>query len=470
MSQVAHPKRALWTSRELNSLFAGTASDKAVGPGMATEDIYRVAIDSRLVEPGDLFVALAGDPGERFNPSVRSTADGHDYVADAASKGAAAALVSRTQSVDIPQYRVEDTYSGLWALGAAARNRLTGPVIAVTGSSGKTTAKTFLSRALDAYAPPGSLNNHIGVPLSLANASQDASGWVFEVGTSHPGEIAPLTQMVRPDLAMLLNVHNAHIENFPSRAALIEEKCAIFSTLPEDGMRVSHDELDLPGYRFGLRFDSHARIVALEGNTLHLKLFGEIVKAHVPGGGAHRALTLAACLLAAKLLDADLTAAAALPHDLVPAGRGNIRHKAGIEIVDDSYNANPASMHAALSAHAAESCKGRRYAVLGDMRELGADSDDAHRQLLNTIVNEPKLHGIVLVGAAMGEAYRRLSLDSDQTLGGERWLIHYESVTPELLSRLVVALSPGDRVMVKGSNRIFWHVDFVEQLIEHIKT
>ena len=91
MSQVAHPKRALWTSRELNSLFAGTASDKAVGPGMATEDIYRVAIDSRLVEPGDLFVALAGDPGERFNPSVRSTADGHDYVADAASKGAASA-------------------------------------------------------------------------------------------------------------------------------------------------------------------------------------------------------------------------------------------------------------------------------------------------------------------------------------------------------------------------------------------
>ena len=470
MSQVAHPKRALWTSQELDALFAGTVTGEAVGPGMTTDGIHRVAIDSRLVEPGDLFVALAGDPGERFNPSVRSSVDGHDYVADAASKGAAAALVSRTQSVDIPQFRVEDTYSGLWTLGAAARNRLTGPVIAVTGSSGKTTAKTFLSRALDAYAPPGSLNNHIGVPLSLANASQDASGWVFEVGTSHPGEIAPLTQMVRPDLAILLNVHNAHIENFPSRAALIEEKCAIFSTLPEDGMRVSHDELDLPGYRFGFRPDSHARVLTLEANTLRLKMFGEIVNAHVPGGGAHRALTLAACLLAAKLLDADLTAAAALPHDLVPAGRGNIRHKAGIEIVDDSYNANPASMHAAVSAHVAEPCKGRRYAVLGDMRELGADSDDAHRQLVSTVVNEPKLHGIVLVGGAMGEAYRRLGFDSEQALGGERWLVHYESVTPELLSTLVVALSQGDRVMVKGSNRIFWQVDFVEQLIEHIKT
>lgn len=109
MSQVAHPKRALWTSQELDALFAGTVTGEAVGPGMTTDGIHRVAIDSRLVEPGDLFVALAGDPGERFNPSVRSSVDGHDYVADAASKGAAAALVSRTQSVDIPQFRVEDT-------------------------------------------------------------------------------------------------------------------------------------------------------------------------------------------------------------------------------------------------------------------------------------------------------------------------------------------------------------------------
>ena len=463
-----NPQHVLWTLQELQAVFAGETDVESGGFTEAQGGIHRVTIDSRLVESGDLFVALAGDPGERFTPSIRSTADGHDYVTDAASKGASAALVSRPQSAAIPQFQVQDTYEGLWMLGAAARRRINGPVIAVTGSSGKTTAKTFLSAALGAYAPPGSLNNHIGVPLSLANASRQAPAWVFEIGTSHRGEIAPLTKMVQPDLAILLNVHNAHIENFPSRTALIEEKTAIFSTLGSEEMRVVHDELNLPGYSFGERVDSHARILGLEGDTLRLQLFSEIISARVPGGGAHRALTLAACLLAAKLLDADVTAAAELPHDLVPTGRGNIRNKAGVEIVDDSYNANPASMQAALTAFAADACRGRRYAVLGDMRELGADSDDAHLQLLKVIINEPAVHGIIVVGAAMGEACRQLGLDAKSSLAQDCWLAHYESVSPHLLSYLVGVLSEGDRVLVKGSNRIFWHVDFVEQLIEHM--
>jgi UDP-N-acetylmuramoyl-tripeptide--D-alanyl-D-alanine ligase len=188
-------------------------------------------------------------------------------------------------------------------------------------------------------------------------------------------------------------------------------------------MRVVHDELKLPGYCFGEGAASDARITALEGDRLRLQLFGEAVSARVPGGGAHRALTLAACLLAAKLLDVDVMAATELPHDLVPAGRGNIRNKTGIEIVDDSYNANPASMQAALTA---------------------------------------------LVGAAMGDACRWLGLDEKNALAQGRWLAHYESVSQHWLHGLALALSAGDRVLVKGSNRIFWHVDFVEQLIEHI--
>jgi UDP-N-acetylmuramoyl-tripeptide--D-alanyl-D-alanine ligase len=468
MSQATHSQHVLWTLRELEAVFAGGTDDESGGLATAQGGIQRVTIDSRLVESGDLFVALAGDPGERFTPSLRTTADGHDYVADAASRGASAALVSRPQSTAITQFRVKDTYDGLWMLGAAARRRIKGPVIAVTGSSGKTTAKTFLSAALGAYAPPGSFNNHIGVPLSLANASQDAPSWVFEIGTSHPGEIEPLARMVQPDLAILLNVHNAHIENFPSRAALIEEKSAIFSTLGSHEMRVVHDELKLPGYCFGEGAACDARITALEGDRLRLQLFGEAVSARVPGGGAHRALTLAACLLAAKLLDVDVMAATELPHDLVPAGRGNIRNKTGIEIVDDSYNANPASMQAALTAFVADPSQGRRYAVLGDMRELGEDSEDAHRQLLKTVINESALHGIVVVGAAMGDACRWLGLDEKNALAQGRWLAHYESVSQQWLHGLALALSAGDRVLVKGSNRIFWHVDFVEQLIEHI--
>ena len=126
-------------------------------------------------------------------------------------------------------------------------------------------------------------------------------------------------------------------------------------------------------------------------------------------------------------------AAAELPHDLVPAGRGNIRNKTGIEIVDDSYNANPASMQAALTAFVADPCHGRRYAVLGDMRELGEESEDAHRQLLKTVINEPALHGIVAVGAAMGDACRWLGLDEKNALAQGRWLAHYESVSQVMI-------------------------------------
>ena len=152
-----NPQHVLWTLQELQAVFAGETDVESGDLTEAQGGIHRVTIDSRLVKSGDLFVALAGDPGERFTPSIRSTADGHDYVADAASKGASAALVSRPQSAAIPQFQVQDTYEGLWMLGAAARRRINGPVIAVTGSSGKTTAKTFLSAALGAdatKAPP----------------------------------------------------------------------------------------------------------------------------------------------------------------------------------------------------------------------------------------------------------------------------------------------------------------------------
>ena len=238
-------------------------------------DVQRVAFDSRQIEPGDLFFALAGDPGQRFNPSQRSTVDGHDYLLDAQANGAVGAVVQRRiAECTLPQIVVADTYDTLWQLGKAARQRLAEPVVAVTGSSGKTTAKRFLTDALDAYAPPGSFNNHIGVPLSLANATVDASAWVFEVGTNHPGEIDPLTALVRPHCAILLNVHNAHIENFPSRDALIAEKCAIFGHMQGAGLCIAEDTLGLAGYRFGFSPDSHAQILHVGADLLELQLFG----------------------------------------------------------------------------------------------------------------------------------------------------------------------------------------------------
>lgn len=436
---------------------------------LMADDVTGISVDSRLVQPGDLFIALSGDPGPRFNPSVRSSADGHDYLADALQRGAVAALVSHRQDVPIPQLETEDTYSGLWQLGAAARARLSGPVIAVTGSSGKTTAKTFLAAALKAYTPPGSFNNHIGVPLSLANAWQQAPAWVFEVGTSYPGEIEPLTQMVRPDLAILLNVHNAHIENFASRAALVAEKRTIFSTLPEDGLRVVHDELGLSGYRFGEHADADARVLALSGDNMTLALFGEQMQARVPGGGAHRALTLSACLLAAKLLQFDLAPALDLDHNTVPKGRGNVVTASGVDVVDDSYNANPSSMRAALASFFATPAKGRRYAVLGDMRELGKESAAAHRELLQSLTEQQSLHGIVLVGSALAEAWERLQQENTpEQDAGLPVLAVSAAATADLAITVTNHLQAGDRVLIKGSNRLFWGENFVDQLVERL--
>jgi UDP-N-acetylmuramoyl-tripeptide--D-alanyl-D-alanine ligase len=460
MEHQVTQQSASWTMSELSALFAGgTASG---------QQITGVTVDSRLVEPGDLFVALAGDPGERFHPSVRSAADGHDYIAHALARGALAALVARPQDLPIPQFETADTYTGLWQLGAAARARLPGPVIAVTGSSGKTTAKTFLAAALDAYAPPGSFNNHIGVPLSLANAWQQAPAWVFEIGTSYPGEIQPLTEMVQPDLAILLNVHNAHIENFTSRDALIEEKAAIYCTLPSSGLRVVHDELGISGYRFGHGHDSDARITSVHGDTMTLSLFGEPLTARVPGGGAHRALTLSACVLAAKLLALDIGPALSLDDAIVPSGRGDVRFKGGVEVVDDSYNANPNSMKAALSAFLAEPANGKRYACLGEMRELGDESATAHRELLESVADDPALHGMVLVGQAMQQAWSEMEAEGSNHQRRNRMLATYGGVSSDTAAQLVARLEPGDRVLVKGSNRVFWAEGFVDQLLAQL--
>ncbi|MEM7080536.1 MAG: Mur ligase family protein, partial [Pseudomonadota bacterium] len=208
---------ALWQWETLTQGLTGRAD---AGP-----DIHGVAFDSRKVQPGDLFIALSGDPGTRFNPSYRSSTDGHNYIDAAATNGARGALIRTDSSYagTLPVIRVADTYDGLWALGRLARARLQAPVIAVTGSSGKTTAKAFLGHALDAYIPQGSFNNHIGVPISLAAAPEQAAAYVLEIGTNHPGEIEPLAQMCAPDYAVVLNVHQAHIENFSNWAELVKE-------------------------------------------------------------------------------------------------------------------------------------------------------------------------------------------------------------------------------------------------------
>jgi len=427
-------------------------------------DVSGVTIDSRLARAGDLFIALTGDPGPRFNPSYRSDRDGHDFVEAAVANGAVGVLVHDRRERPIAQLQVADTLDALWVLGRAARARLACPVVAVTGSSGKTTCKTFLAAALGAFATEGSLNNHLGVPLSLARTPRDAPAAVYEIGTNHPGEIAPLSELVRPDVAVVLNVHPAHRENFPDMAELQVEKLSLYKGLNDKGHLVIEESLDVAAVdtgvtvsRFGRGAGARVQLLDVTGTEARYRVGDSELSAHVPGGGRHRALTLAAVLCVLDVLRIDPAAGAALPDSLVPAGRGRRQDVHGVTVIDDSYNANPESLAAALRTLAVEPAT-RRYALLGEMLELGADGPRYHREL--GPLCEP-LDGVFAVGAGM-----RPLADALEVAGRPvDWRLTADDA---LLEQLAEILQPGDVLLIKGSNRVFWVRGYAGRLITRL--
>lgn len=455
MSAGANP--SLWTYRELA---AALGQAGAAGP-----DVSGIGIDSRQIAPGELFVALKGDPGPRFTATSRSDRDGHDFIADAAAKGAAAVLAHRAGNYGVPALLVEDTLDGLWQLGRTARQRLAGPVVAVTGSSGKTTAKSFLAAALDGFATPGSLNNHIGVPLSLARTPRQAAAAVVEIGTNHPGEIGPLSRLAAPDVAVLLNVGPAHIENFGSLAAIRREKGAIAEGLGEAGtlVRAAGVAVDYPGRAITFGTAEEAADVSLlgvaegpgEGTVATLATPVGRITAPVPGGGAHRAQSVAAAVAVLLALELPLARIQRLAALAVPRGRGNTFEAGGVLIVDESYNANPASMAATLRAFAsgAGQIAGRRIAILGDMLELGDDAPAYHAALAEHC---RELAGVYCVGERMAALY--------DALPTAQRLDQAPAATDALAARCASSLEAGDAVLVKGSNGIFWTAGFVAAL------
>ncbi|NIP14916.1 MAG: UDP-N-acetylmuramoyl-tripeptide--D-alanyl-D-alanine ligase [Pseudomonadales bacterium] len=455
MSGEASPP--LWTWPALCRALRLEARD---GP-----DVTGIVIDSRKAGPGDLFIALTGDPGPRFNPSSRSDRDGHDFIDAAIAAGAAGVLAHDGAARDVPQLQVPDTLDGLWALGAAARARLRCPVVAITGSSGKTTTKGMLAAALGAFSTEGSLNNHLGVPLSLALSPADASAAVFEIGTNHPGEIAPLSVLVRPDVAVVLNVHPAHAENFVDLDELRIEKLSINKGLEGKGHFVVEDGVavhDLPSglvlVRFGRREGSDVRLLEVHGQTAAYRIGGERFTAHVPGGGEHRAASLAAVLAVLMALHRPVSDGLQLGDDLVPKGRGDESLINGVTVVDDSYNANPESMKAALRTLSAAS--GRTVAVLGDMLELGAEGPDHHRGLATHCRGIDRVY-------CVGEAMREL-FDALPEAQRAAWLP--DAGGDSLIVAILGELRSGDRILIKGSNRVFWAAGFVGRFSERLRT
>jgi UDP-N-acetylmuramoyl-tripeptide--D-alanyl-D-alanine ligase len=408
-----------------------------------------VAIDSRTLAAGDLFVALA------------DARDGHDFLADAREQGAAGALVSRDEGVGAVLL-VEDTQAALSRLGEFARARSQAKVAAVTGSVGKSTTKEMLRRILGASGPThaaeASFNNHIGVPLTLARMPGDARFAVVEIGMNHPGEIAPLAAIARPHVAIVTTIAASHIGLMGSIEAIADEKAELLRGLVPGGTAILPRGPHLArlarrapdGARlisFGTQDLAEARLIGAEsdasGVDVTARILDRIVRCRLAAPGAHMAMNAVAALAGAVALGLDAEAAAAALDGFAPlAGRGarrSVRIGTGrVTLLDESYNASGASIRAALEVLALQ--PGRRIVVLGDMLELGDFADDEHRDLAGPVA------GVADHVFACGEKMR-LMADDLPAHCPHVWAPSSAELAPLVRD----ALRDGDVVLVKGS-------------------
>jgi UDP-N-acetylmuramoyl-tripeptide--D-alanyl-D-alanine ligase len=447
---------ALWTDKEAAQATGGTvsgASWKASG----------VMIDSRRVEPGDLFVAL---PGERV--------DGHDFVAAALAKGAAAALVERAPTnvgAEAPLLVVENVLQGLVGLAYAARARSGAKILGVTGSVGKTGTKEALSRALsvagEAYVSAGNLNNHIGAPLSLARLPRTSEHAVLEMGMNHAGEIAPLSRMIRPHLAIVTNVAPVHIGFFDTERDIALAKAEIFEGLEPGGIAVLNIDnewyplladraLECGADRivsFGRDQGAEVRLIDarsdLDGSLVEANIAGRVVRYQLDAIGAHWAFNSIGVLACVHALGLDIEESAAAIRR-VSAGRGRggqvdiaLAGGGSLRLIDESYNASPAAMRAAFSVMGlcGSRAEGRRIAVLGEMRELGEQGTDLHAGLADDLLAAAP-ERVYTVGPLMRALRARLP----RSIRGE-----HGDVSTDIAARIASELLPGDVVLVKGS-------------------
>jgi UDP-N-acetylmuramoyl-tripeptide--D-alanyl-D-alanine ligase len=442
---------ALWTSKEAEAASLGTASRSFEAKGLS--------IDTRSLKTGDLFVALRGDRH-----------DGHDFVSAAFQAGAAAALVARRPS-GVPENRpllvVADTQRGLEDLARAARARSDARVIAVTGSAGKTTTKEMLRLALGALGPThvsaASHNNHWGVPLSLAATPRESRYAAFEIGMNHFGEIRSLVGFVQPHVALVTAIAPAHLEFFGSCEAIADAKSEIFEGVAAGGSAIVPADSPYAGrlaarakqahvarvLSFGEAAKSDARLLRYESDDssgqgrAKADICGLPVEFMLAAVGRHIAMNALAALLAVKAADGDvLNAAAALRTFSALKGRGARFESGGVTVVDESYNANPASMAAALELLAA--APGRRIVALGDMLEMGPEAP-RHHAALAPHLEASRADLVFLCGPLMAALWEKTPVSRRGA---------YAATSSELLAPLLAALRPGDTVLVKGSNGI----------------
>ncbi len=449
---------ALWTIEEIVAATGG----RPVGVGGS--EVTAVSIDSREIAPGALFVAIRGD-----------VHDGHDFVGRALEQGASAALVSEDRASGLPQDRlivVPDALHGLRDLAAAARARSAARIVAVTGSAGKTTTKEMIRTMLGAIGPTHysikSFNNHWGVPLMLARLPRDAAFGVFEIGMNHAGEITPLSRLVRPHAAVITTVAAAHLEFFDSVAGIARAKAEIFAGLEPGGVAIlnaDHEHLGILlehaaaagvgrvlTYGFSEGVDWRIEAADQVGDTMQVRLRhdSEIVGFPVAASGRHMVANAVAALAVADVFGIGADAAlGGLEAFRPPEGRGLTVPLGPPEkpllLVDQSYNANVASMLATLEVYARTKAPGgAKVLVLGDMLELGASGPRLHADLAQAVLASGATR-IFLVG-------RAISALAD-ALGPDRVTGHAETIAA-IEERILDGLAYGDAVMVKGSKGV----------------
>lgn len=449
----------IWTAQQAAKATGGKLL------GNSDWEVYSISIDSRLTKKGDLFIALKGNK-----------TDGHDYIREAFLKGAHAVMVEKTMAgfpSSTPLIQVDDCIDALYHLAMQRRQQTKAKIIALTGSVGKTSTKEMLSMVFSSFgithATLGNLNNEIGAPLSIARMPLDAEFGIFELGMNHLGEISPLSQLVKPRIAIITTVEEVHIENFNSIEEIAMAKAEIFEGMEGGGTAILNADNQFFDYLGNKARDKNLQVIGFgSGGKANVKLLeykenqkdafvlariaGKDIGYHISAKGRHMAMNSLAALTAVHAAGEDVEEAAqSLSSFSATAGRGQIlqltwprENNSGgkITLIDDSYNASPVSMRAALGNLGAITTNGRRIAVLGDMLELGPKSPQFHESLLQDV-----LHNQVDIVYTVGPMSKLLFDKLPQKMKGAS-----VETANEILPILEKSLQAGDAVLVKSSH------------------
>lgn len=420
------------------------------------------SIDSRTLKKGEAFIALTGELPAPFITGFEGVNDGHSYLAKAQEAGASCAIVSTPNpDVDLPQIIVKDTFQALWTLAQYVRSHTQAKVIGITGSAGKTTCKDMLVALLKAHGPVSSYNNAWGVPLTMLRLPQNQHYCVLEIGMNQKGELAELAKLAQPDVAVVLNTLPVHTEGTGGVDGVVKEKLSIAEGLTENGTLLLHSDIPTDQH---LNFNGNT-ILFGRGTENHLtddnqaQLGTESIPFTIENPSVPRQTNALVALLIAQILGEDVPhIAPRLATSTTPTGRGNHIKVGDITLIDDSYNANPASVRAALKNLRDIPCNGKRYALLGDIRELGESEEHYHANLAKYCIN---IDGIFTCGTLMQHLANALPQ--------QQHLQHFTDVEHIDFSTITDALQPLDILLIKGSNGVFYQANSVQRIKEALE-